>query len=99
MFALKKAGHKWWLMSLAVTFFSAAQLATAGLEPELPGIVVLKQRVGNGLAFSLRNPQLAELTVSLNFSVLNLASNVRLPLEVVVPPLFTTRPLVVLLPV
>src|SRR5262249_55892453 len=41
----------------------------SGEEGEFPGIEVLEQRVGNGTAFSLRNPQLADLTVSLDFSV------------------------------
>jgi murein DD-endopeptidase MepM/ murein hydrolase activator NlpD len=68
----------------------------ADTQSDLPGVEVVELRLGSGTAFSLRNPQLAELTVSLDFSVVNMASSVQLPLEVVVPPQCTTQPLVVL---
>jgi murein DD-endopeptidase MepM/ murein hydrolase activator NlpD len=99
VFPVKKLALKWPLGSLALILLGGVPGVAAGLEPELPGIEVLKQRFGGGIAFALRNPNLAELTLSLDFSVINLASNVRLPLEVVIPPTCTTQPLVFLRPV
>jgi len=60
---------------------------------EIPGIEILKRQVGDTTYFSLRNSQLAELTVGFDSMLRNLASNVQLPLELVIPPQTTTAPL------
>jgi murein DD-endopeptidase MepM/ murein hydrolase activator NlpD len=99
MVAFRKIESTWCFVSLALILLGAQRGAADGLEPEIPGIEVLRQRMGGSIAFSLRNPHLAELTVSLDFSGVNLASNVKLPVEVVVPASCTTQPLVAIRPV
>jgi hypothetical protein len=84
---------------LSLIFFGLLPVSAGGVPPELPGVEVVERRLGNSFTFALRNPQLAELTVSLDFKALNLESNVRVPLEMVVPPKCTTEPLVVLRPI
>src|SRR5580765_7724281 len=69
-----------------------------GLEPELPGIEVIEKRVGNTAELSLRNPQLAEITVGLEFTLYNLTPSVAVPFQVVLAPNSTTAPLVTLRP-
>jgi len=69
-----------------------------GLQPELPGIDVLESRVGGGPTLVLRNPQLAEMTVSLELTLENLTPSVPVPFQVVLTPQQTTAPLVVLRP-
>lgn len=68
------------------------------LHPPFPGVEVLEKAVGESTLFSIHNPQLAEITVSLHFSLENLTPDVRLPIELVVPPQTTTPALVVLRP-
>lgn len=68
------------------------------LHAPLPGVEVLEKRVGETTLFSVRNPQLAEMTVGLDFTLDNLTSSVRLPLELVVPPQSSTSTLLALHP-
>lgn len=67
-------------------------------KPELPGIEVLEERVGTVAVFSLRNPQLAEMTVSLGFTLENLTPSVPVPFQLVLAPHHTTPPLISLRP-
>jgi murein DD-endopeptidase MepM/ murein hydrolase activator NlpD len=69
-----------------------------GLEPELPGIEVIEKRVGNAAVLSLHNPQRAEVTVSLEFTLNNLTPSVAVPLQVVLAPNSTIAPLITLKP-
>jgi hypothetical protein len=69
-----------------------------GVEPELPGVEVLEKRVGNGAVLSLHNPQLAEMTVSLEFTLDNLTPSMAVPFPVVLASNSTTAPLVILKP-
>ena len=69
-----------------------------GLESELPGIEVIEKRVGNNAVLSLHNPQLAEITVSLEFTLNNLTPSVAVPFQVVLAPNSSTAPLVTLRP-
>lgn len=67
--------EKWWGVTaiLAVVAFGLPfQADAAGLSPELPGIQVLEQRIESIPVISLRNPQLTEMTVSLEFTLENL---------------------------
>ena len=68
------------------------------LHPDLPGVEVIEKRSGETSHFSLRNPHKCELTVSLSFYLENLTPSVRLPIELVLPPEFTSAELVVLRP-
>jgi murein DD-endopeptidase MepM/ murein hydrolase activator NlpD len=68
------------------------------LHPPLPGVEVLEKQVGETMLFSVRNRQLAEMTVGLDFTLDNLTSSVRLPLELVVPAQSSTPTPVVLHP-
>src|SRR3974390_339788 len=87
----------WGLFSILL--FSGPFIAFGdGLEPELPGIEVLERRVGNGAVLSLHNPQLAEMTVSLEFTLDNLTPSMAVPFPVVLGSNSTTAPLVILKP-
>ena len=68
------------------------------LHPPLPGLEVLEKRIGETTLFSVRNSQLAEMTVSLDFTLDNLTASVRLPLELVVLPQSSTPTVVALYP-
>lgn len=73
-------------------------ISAGGVAPELPGIQVLEQRVGSVPVICLSNPQLAEMTVSLEFTLDNLTPSVVVPFQVVLAPKQTTAPLVALRP-
>jgi hypothetical protein len=70
-----------------------------GVNAGLPGIEVLEGRVTGVPVLSLRNPQLAELTVSLDLTLQNVAPSVPVPFQLVLAPRHTTPPLVALRPV
>jgi len=67
-------------------------------QPELPGIEVLERRIASVPVVALRNTNLAELTVSLEFTLDNLTPSTPVPFQIVVPPQHTTGPLVALRP-
>jgi len=96
---LHRRGRKGILGALFLLVLPPTFALVAG-EPgsEIAGIEILKQQVGDTTYFSLRNSQLAELTVGFDLMLRNLVSNVQLPLELVIPPQTTTAPLVVLHP-
>jgi len=90
--------RSWVLLGTSLLARAVPGLAD-GLLPELPGIEVLERLVGNTPVLALRNPQLAEMTVSLELTLENLTPNVPVPFQVVLAPNQTTPPLVALRPI
>jgi murein DD-endopeptidase MepM/ murein hydrolase activator NlpD len=84
---------------LVAGLFARADGLAQGLQPELPGIDVVVSRVGGVPVFALRNPQLAEMTVSLEFTLDNLTSSVPVPFQAVLAPNYATPPLLALRPI
>src|SRR5262245_11106209 len=83
---------RWELFSVLLLFSGQALGFSDGLEPELPGIEVVEKRVGNTAVLSLHNPQLAEMTVGLQFTLNNLTPSIAVPFQVVLAPNSTTAP-------
>jgi murein DD-endopeptidase MepM/ murein hydrolase activator NlpD len=92
------AGLRVWLIIISLNLLTFGCAAVEVLHPPFPGVEVLENRVGETTAISVRNPQMAEMTVGLDFTLDNLTPSVRLPLELIVPPQSTTPPLVLLRP-
>ena len=86
------------LIGIPIILSGLGCAAVEVLHPPLPGVEVLEKRVGETTMFSVRNPQLAEMTVGLDFTLDNLTSSVRLPLELVIAPQSSTPTLVALHP-
>jgi murein DD-endopeptidase MepM/ murein hydrolase activator NlpD len=86
-----------WIILITTLLTLVCQAAEA-LHPGFPGVDVLEKRMGDTTLFSIRNPQLAEMTVGLDFTLENLTPSVRTPIEFIVLYNSTTAPLVVLRP-
>jgi murein DD-endopeptidase MepM/ murein hydrolase activator NlpD len=69
-----------------------------GVSARLPGAEVLEGRLAGVPVLSLRNPQLAELTVSLDLTLENAEPSVPVPFQLTLAPGHTTPPLVSLRP-
>jgi len=86
------------LAAVSLLFLGLGRTAAEVLQPELPGVEVLQTQVANTPVVLLRNTNLAEITVSLDFTLDNITPSTRIPFQIVVAPQHTTPPLVALRP-
>lgn len=86
------------LITLLVIVSGFASGGVEVLHPEFPGVEVVEKRLGDTTLISLRNDQICEMTVGLDFTLDNVSPGIRLPLELIVPAQCSTAPLVVLRP-